>query len=167
LRIVASIAIVIGFHLCAALVHDEFKTGRGDSHSAGISLLTRSYKTISYTGGVQTFSVPANVSVIAIVLYGASGGDYDTYNTGGLGGMIEGYFPVTYGEVLQFKIGGEGTASAGGYNGGGAPITTGSSISRGGGGGSTVYVSPYGSTNVLLSAGWCSFSPPFLFWCVA
>ena len=82
-----------------------------------------------YTGGSQTWVVPAGVNSITIDAYGAQGG---SSGTGALGGHIQATHSVTPGSTIYLRIGGQGTAGSGGYNGGGTPSGTGF-----GGGGAT------------------------------
>jgi len=85
--------------------------------------------TLAYTGGPQSFVVPAGVTQVTITAYGAQGGT-DCYQfTGGLGASVTATIAVTPGETLDVEVGGMGgspsgtsyctTAGAGGYNGGG------------------------------------------------
>jgi len=89
----------------------------------------------SFTGAVQEFVVPNNVSRIRIEVWGAQGGP-DRF-PGGLGGYAFGEIDVTPGETLFIFVGGrvpicaEG-GTGGGFNGGGDAGTFGCS---GGGGG--------------------------------
>jgi PKD repeat protein len=96
--------------------------------------------TFSFTGGVQTWTVPQGVTSISVDIRGARGGQgYNTisgYSEGGMGGRVQAVIPVTPGEVLNIYVGGQGTNGtsgtgtfAGGYNGGG------SGYYRAGGGG--------------------------------
>lgn len=72
--------------------------------------------TFSYTGGAQSFTVPANVYSISVDAFGAQGQDApEGGSTGGLGGEAQGRLAVTPGQVLQINVGGSG-----GYGGAGA-----------------------------------------------
>ncbi len=81
-------------------------------------------QTFSYTGAVQTFTVPAGVTSITLKAWGAQGGnviDRLANSTGGKGGYAEGTLSVTPGQTLYLNIGGQGsTSGTGGFNGGGA-----------------------------------------------
>ena len=85
--------------------------------------------TFDFTGGVQTWTVPAGVTSAVFDVYGAQGS--------GFGGRATATLPVTGGEVLAVYVGGMPSGTTGGFNGGG---NAGSSISpgTGGGGGSDV-----------------------------
>lgn len=94
-----------------------------------------------FTGGVQTFVVPAGVTLLHVDARGTEGGSGDA--PGGKGGRVETTITVTPGETLDITVGGAGggnfgsTAGAGGFNGGG-PGGTGcrpEGCQRGGGGG--------------------------------
>ncbi|MBK8555546.1 MAG: HYR domain-containing protein [Lewinellaceae bacterium] len=67
-----------------------------------------------YTGGLQTFIVPAGVTSIEVTSKGAQGG-----NSGGLGASMTGTFNVTPGEVLNIFVGGQGTFASNNNGGGG------------------------------------------------
>lgn len=92
--------------------------------------------TFNYTGGMQTFTVPAGVSSIDIEAYGAKGRDGSPWGgngPGGYGGKIQTSMNVTPGQVLNIYVGG-----AGGYNGGGSSYSYywyGSYLGFGGNGG--------------------------------
>lgn len=92
--------------------------------------------TFSYTGTVQSYTIPAGVTQILVSAYGAAGGGgtgpFDHRSCGGspgLGGNVECTVPVTPGNTYYVFVGGSGS-SAGGWNGGGAGLNCG----RGGGG---------------------------------
>ncbi|MGG1664091.1 hypothetical protein [Brevibacillus sp. NRS-1366] len=79
-------------------------------------------QTFSYTGGLQSFTVPPCVASLTIRAIGARGGS----STGpggesaGRGTAIQGDFPVTPGEELNILVGGAGTDSL--FGGGGSFI---------------------------------------------
>lgn len=99
-------------------------------------------QTFSYTGGEQTFTVPAGVTSLEAVATGGSGGS--AAGAGGSAALVTGTVSVTPGETLYVEVGGNGQdggpdgnsgASSGGFNGGGAG-------GAGGGGASDVRTSP-------------------------
>lgn len=98
-------------------------------------------QTLSYTGSSQTFNVPNCVSQVTITCYGAQGANGANTataavgGTGGLGAMVTGVYPITGGSVLNVYVGGAGTGSIGGFNGGGNGGTN--TISAGAGGGAS------------------------------
>ena len=91
--------------------------------------------TYSYTGAMESFTVPACVSSLTLDVMGSKGGDciYNQPGTkpddlGGLGGRVVAVYPVTPGQVLNIFVGGIP------YNGGG---TGGGSIAQAHGGGAS------------------------------
>ena len=93
--------------------------------------------TFSYTGGVQTYTVPCGVTSLSVDVRGARGGyGYGSYSRGGYGGRVACSLAVTPGQVIYIHVGSAGnngtssTYATGGYN-GGANCT----YYRGGGGG--------------------------------
>jgi hypothetical protein len=111
---------------------------------AGVSdSSVKQHKTFRYTGKVQTFVVPAHVTSLALIVIGAAGGGETcnrTYCYGrhlfGRGGRIYALLPVRPHEELYVYVGGKGTGSSGGWNGGGNPGPGGAS--NGGGGASDI-----------------------------
>lgn len=105
--------------------------------------------TFEYTGAVQFFTVPADVTMIDIQAQGANGSDqYANIGVGGKGGMATGTLPVLPGQVLQVYVGGNGQIINGGFNGGGNGGTSPGIIDdfqHGGGGG--------GASDVRIGAG--------------
>ncbi|MCP4175192.1 MAG: tandem-95 repeat protein, partial [Fuerstiella sp.] len=98
--------------------------------------------TFNYTGGQQTWTVPAGVTSVTIEAWGASG--WSGANSGGLGGHAKGNLAVTPGETLYIYVGGQGTVAStantpmgGGFNGGGHGQANTSVNSAGGGGGAS------------------------------
>lgn len=122
---------------------------------------TTTNQTFSYTGGMQTFTVPSGVTSITVDVKGAKGGGgYPVMSSGGLGGRVQGTLTVTPGQVLQIYVGGAGgngtstAGGAGGYNGGGQGAVYSNNYSGGGGGGaSDIRVSPYALANRVAIAG--------------
>jgi len=69
--------------------------------------------TFSYTGSVQTWTVPNGNTIITVTAYGGSGGDGangTTLNgaTGGNGAAVTATISVTAGDTLYFYVGGSG-----------------------------------------------------------
>jgi len=94
----------------------------GADGATGVTPSYAHYKFFSYTGGKQTFKVPAGVTSLTITAYGANGADGLLYPSGysaggGAGGMVTATIPVTPKEVLGIFVGGSG--QHGGFNGGG------------------------------------------------
>jgi len=114
------------------------------------SLFSQTTQTFNYTGGAQSYTVPAGVTSIAIKAWGAQGGTL--LNAGGSGGYATGILGVSPNQVLYVYVGEQPTTATGGFNGGGAGLNDG--ISRGGGGASDVRISGYGlSERVIVAAG--------------
>ncbi|MDO7877627.1 T9SS type A sorting domain-containing protein [Hymenobacter sp. ASUV-10] len=136
-------------------------TGAG---SVSILPLTTAY---AYTGGLQTYLVPAGVTAVRVVATGGGGGIYNTVTTPAKGAVVQATLLVTPGEVLTLAVGGRGTdiahssgssgvSVAGGYNGGG----NGAGSGAGGGATDVRRAASVGSTgdylpsrNALLVAG--------------
>lgn len=102
-------------------------------------------QTFNYTGGVQTYTVPCNVTSITIQTWGAQGGN--AQYGGGLGGYASGNLAVSANSTFSVYVGGQGSGASGGYNGGGASGGCGA----GGGGASDVRNS--GGTKLIIAAG--------------
>ena len=73
-------------------------------------------QTFNYTGAPQSWVVPGGVTSVTIQATGAKGGG----GNGGNGARAIGTYSVSFGQTLYIYVGGQGTASAGGFNGGGA-----------------------------------------------
>lgn len=128
-------------------------------------------RTFSYTGGVQSFTVPCGVDTIHIKGWGAggSGGGSDSYPgaVGGAGAFVESIIPVTPGQVITLIVGGgasPGTNCTGGAPGGsggwgnglfngGNGGNAGSSGCSGGGGGGGGGTAVYEGTTLIFVAG--------------
>ncbi len=99
----------------------------------------RHYQFFSYTGGKQSFKVPAEVTHLTITAYGANGGFGQLLccsgfaSNGGPGGMVTATIPVTPGERLAIFVGGSG--GRGGFNGGAAWVGVGGGKADAGPGG--------------------------------
>ena len=124
---------------------------------------------ITYSGGDQTFTVPANVTSIKVKMWGAGGAGvdanyYPNQSGGGAGGYTTGTIAVTPGQVLTVVVGQGGILGAtggGSYGGGGAggsnALKSGSPTNARGssGGGMSALFLPGGKTaaNALLVSG--------------
>jgi uncharacterized protein YjdB len=119
--------------------------------------------TFSYTGGVQSYTVPAGVTTIGVDMSGAQGGNATgstDITTPGKGGRVQGKLTVTPGQVLNIFVGGAGLTGdptfgvPGGFNGGGAAAAWGSPWSGGSGGGaSDIRIGGVGLGNRVIVAG--------------
>ena len=106
------------------------------------------YVTFNYTGDIQEFVIPENVTEVFFDVKGASGGfssvDFETQlqQIPGEGGTVMGTLPVIEGETLYIHVGGlggnssDGMGGLGGYNGGGNGNFA-TSFAGGGGGGAS------------------------------
>ncbi|KAI9024265.1 hypothetical protein DFJ74DRAFT_720310 [Hyaloraphidium curvatum] len=100
--------------------------------------------TFSYTGAAQSWTVPEGATQATFEVYGASGSNGATFGgtagSLGLGASVTFSVGVTPGDTYQIMVGGQGTTSGGGYNGGGAGGTSGraGAVGSGGGGASDV-----------------------------
>ncbi len=134
-----------------------------------LGLQTNSFaqvNTFTYTGSVQTFTVPAGVDSLVINATGATGGlnssSVSHPDLPGSGGCATATYTVTPGQVVYVYVGGAGTlatagfTSPGGFNGGGAGQTVGVASPSGGGGGGASDVRFAGtalSNRVIVAAG--------------
>lgn len=107
--------------------------------------------TFTATGSAQTYTVPAWASAIQVTAAGAQGGG----NGGGKGGVTVATISVAPSSSVQVNVGTQGTDSAGGFNGGGAPGTgtDGGSGQQGGGGASDIRIGGTGMGDRLVVAG--------------
>lgn len=94
--------------------------------------LSYSQTTFNYTGAMDTYTVPAGVSMIQIECWGAQGENSGS-STGGLGGYVSGELAVVPGQQLYIFVGGQT-----GFNGGGADGSGGGFFAGNGGGASDV-----------------------------
>jgi RHS repeat-associated protein len=100
-----------------------------------------------FTGGSQSWPVPAGVTSIGVEVEGAQGGGL----YGGFGGRTKATLSVEPGEQLQINVGGGGSEGTGGFNGGGGGGFGGGGF--GGGGASDIRVSPYEFDDRVVVAG--------------
>ncbi|MEM9821210.1 MAG: glycine-rich protein [Bacteroidota bacterium] len=114
----------------------------------------------NYTGGVQTFTVPADVTQLQVTAYGAQGGStYSIAGGVGKGGKVETTLNVSPGQVLNIYVGGQGQSYSGfgstlqgGWNGG----ARGSTWGQGAGGGGATDIRIGGTTyndRVIVAGG--------------
>lgn len=126
--------------------------------SAGVLQAQVMTQTLSYTGSAQTFTLPnLCTNQVTITCFGASGAAGSTNSgsgspggSGGNGARVSGIYNMTSGTVLNIFVGGVGTGSLGGFNGGGNGA---SNNSGAGGGASDVRVSGTGLGNRVIVAG--------------
>ena len=103
----------------------------------------------SYTGGSQTWTVPAGLTSINAYMWAAGGGGGVTVS-GGAGAFVQAAVPVTPGETLTFIVGGGGglSASASAYGGGG--VGGGGSFGTGGGGRVAIQRGSVGASDYIV-----------------
>lgn len=130
--------------------------------SAGLFAQTTTY---TFTGAIDTYTVPAGVTNIKIECWGAQGAG-DNGTTGGLGAYMSGDFVVTPGQQYKILVGGQGTADSGGPNssggGGGSFVTDMSNVPMviAGGGGGTNGSPTNGDQNApVTTSGLNGYSP--------
>ena len=130
---------------------------------AGLRMMTAATvsETFNYTGGVQTWTVPAGVTQVTIDVFGAKAGNESA--VGGNGGQATATIAVTPGDTLTIVVGGMsqspflGGSPIGGFNGGGnggAPFSLPAAYSgSGGGGASDVRIGGTDLANRVIVAG--------------
>ncbi len=118
---------------------------------------TRVMQTYGYTGSVQTWKVPFNVSgTVSVTVKGANGyRGVCSNDIGGFGGYAQGTLSSassTIGSVYYFNVGQAATSYLGGYGGGGNGINAYISGGIGGGGGGTWFsaTSTFSTSTVAL-----------------
>lgn len=167
----------VAFIAMAALVFPEHEaeswvsTRMRRKSGAGVPCVAGS-QTFTYTGSLQSLTVPAGCTNVMIKAWGGGGagaqqggGSYFASANGGGAAFVRGYVPVTPGSSLKIVVGGGGNygngavcgGGAGGYGGGGNG-GAGSSVCQyygpgGGGGYSGVFNSSVSQANALVIAG--------------
>jgi gliding motility-associated-like protein len=132
---------------------------------------SQTVSSFTFTGSMQTFTVPPCVTSITVKAWGAGGhkGGNDTYNgaSGGGGAFVQSTITVTPGQILNIVVGGAGSigtncagSAAGGVGGwgnnqinGGRGGNAGSQGCSGGGGGGGAGTGIFAGTNALVVAG--------------
>jgi hypothetical protein len=110
-------------------------------------------KAFKYTGAEQSFNVPIGVEKLAIIALGAGGASSSLSNRGH-GGRVYAVIHVKPGETLNIFVGGAGSGTSGGFNGGGSSAVGGyDEAGYGGGGASDVRESGDQPANRILVAG--------------
>lgn len=116
--------------------------------SLNLSLTAQTLYTFNYTGGPQNWTVPPCVTSITVTLKGGKGGG----TGGGNGSTVSGVLAVTPGQVIQVRVGGQGTCPGSVYAGGGPSATQPYAPYQpcGGGGYSGIFI---GGAPVAIAAG--------------
>ncbi len=124
----------------------------GKTYTYNLSYLPR---TFSYTGTVQTYTVPIT-GTYKLEVWGAQGGtDSSDSITAGKGGYAQGQIRLSVNQILYIYVGGQGEPTksngGGGYNGGGSggSYAESSDTHAGGGGGATHIASTSGLLSTL------------------
>jgi gliding motility-associated-like protein len=115
----------------------------------------------TYTGGVQTWTVPNCVTSIDVVVAGAQGGGSQIQTgtaLGGQGAVITETISVNPGDVIWFTVGGEGGCgdNSAGFNGGGTGFASdngNNNYNSCGGGGSTNFQLVNGIDYIIAAGG--------------
>lgn len=123
----------------------------GTTYGDQLSFITAIQTNFTYTGGMQTFTVPAGITSITIEAWGAEGGTSTaesggTTYAGGKGAYTKGSFSVIQGQVISLLVAGmgsNGTCGAGG-GGGSFAVRSGSLLIAAGGGGGGFHCTYYG-----------------------
>jgi hypothetical protein len=92
-------------------------TGMPSGISSTVPAATGS-KTFKYTGAEQSFNVPIGVQKLTIIALGAAGAS-SSHSNRGHGGRVHAVIRVKPGETLNIFVGGAGSGTSGGFNGGG------------------------------------------------
>ncbi|MBA95169.1 MAG: hypothetical protein CMP21_05385, partial [Rickettsiales bacterium] len=120
------------------------------------SLTNLGSQNFNYTGGNQTYNLPANTGYVKVKLWGAGGGNAanNGYGYGGPGGYTESIITIPSGTtsitVIVGKGGQKGTQTGDGYGGGGGSGNDGGNSGGQGGGRSAIII---GSNEVLTAGG--------------
>ena len=126
---------------------------------ATYAIATPAIVNFSYTGSVQSFTVPFGVTSVQVTMAGAYGGGAGNA-AGGAGGLVSATIAVSAGNTYLIYVGGLGASSpgAGGFNGGGSGGVT---DGGGGGGASDIRTAmSVGARIVVVGGGGGASSPP-------
>ena len=111
-------------------------------------------QTFTYTGSVQNFTIPPCVGSMTIDARAAVGGAGGSSGPlGANGGAARAVLTGTPGAVLFVYVGGQGSVTAGGFNGGGGGGSSSTTQGAGGGGASDIRLSGTGLANRIMVAG--------------
>lgn len=79
--------------------------------------------TYTFTGAAQSWTVPTDITQVTFIVDGAQGSNGQltpsTQGKGGLGARAQATLAVSPGQIFQLMVGGTGSLTAGGFNGGG------------------------------------------------
>ena len=125
----------------ASLIVAVAPAGPANASSGCVTTGKATTCTFTFTGGTQTWAVPAGIHSATVTLYGAEGGTAVggtvggvpvPGGAGGLGALVTGTLAVTPGTVLQVNVGQAGTGNGGATFGGGGSAGNGYGGSGGG-----------------------------------
>jgi titin len=159
--------------ISSVVVIGAFLVALPQAATAGPTTVTKTY---SYTGSIDTFTVPAGISALTITVVGAEGGNGGADATpapaaGGYRGVVTGTLAVTPNQVLTVAVGRHGSTGAsrinantpaaagglnplGGYAGGNGGLAgTQGSSGQGGAGGAASVLQVSGSSIVAAGGG--------------
>lgn len=125
-----------------------------NSQFVSMKPLNKTLVAFTYTGAIQSWTVPAGVTLIYIECFGAQGGNAGS-NFGGKGGKVSCSMPVTPGQVLYITVGGQSVNQTAvyGYGGNGGTATSYGTFARAGGGLSGISsADPITQTNAFVIA---------------
>lgn len=127
----------------------------GSSTSAGTPV--QHLGSTGASGSIQSFTVPANVTSLALKAWGAAGGTGTNGGRGGGGGFASGNLAVTAGQVIKMVAGNGGATSNNGgaasFGGGGNTPTGGASASGGGYAGFFLTSVAHGNAKLIAGGG--------------
>lgn len=132
------------YYVCAYATNSA-----GTSYGSQVSVTTNPQTDFSYTGSMQSFTVPTT-GTYKLEVWGAQGGTASSY-AGGQGGYSYGYKNLTSGDVIYIYVGESGHLPSSGtaFNGGGGGMCCGA----GGGGGTDIRIGGTGLANRVIVAG--------------
>jgi hypothetical protein len=155
---------------CTNVVHTPGANGLKDGNGmVRITTIPTNANAYAYTGGIQTYTVPAGVNFVQVDMEGANGGaplhwpSYMYKSLPGNGGRTQCIIPVTPGQTLNIYVGGAGgngtmsgslqVAGNGGFNGGGNGTRYSVYAAGGGGGASDIRIGGTALANRVAVAG--------------
>ncbi len=136
----------------ATASHHLITKGQLDAAIAGVAAPPKGMEV--HTSGSGSFTVPANVTAMEVILGGAGGGSGGASGAGypgpgGGGALAWGVISVTPGQIIAWAVGAGGTAGTSSANGGtGGTTTFGASLAAAGGAGGTFTSTGYGTSGV-------------------
>lgn len=128
------------------------KSGFEEIQNIDITPISDIVTNFSYTGALQSWTVPSGISSVVLEAWGAEGGDSESgtnrTGVGGKGGYSKGRVTVSEGQIINIRVGQQGKADGtSSFNGGG-------SGPGGGGGGATDFrIDGDSATNRIIVAG--------------